>query len=399
MSGELTNMPQDSIWFRNVRKRLLSWYAVDHRPLPWRATRDAYAIWVSEIMLQQTQVATVIDFYYRFLERFPDVQTLAAADEQEVLKLWSGLGYYRRAKQLHAASRVICENHGAKFPTDFEDVLSLPGIGRYTAGAITSFAYDQPRPILEANTTRLFSRLMVLESDPRSAQSQQRLWDFAERLLPRGGGQRASASGPGRVNQALIELGSQICTPRLPQCDRCPLRRLCPTFRLGLQHAIPKPKPKQEFVAESHVLLILERRGCYLMRQNDRGQWWEGLWDFPRLRVDFPMPELDPNGMFRAGLVPKIENRFLYDLGLDCRVSRFLRTFKHAVTKYRINLFCLTAQWRSPAPLAELQGTWKWVPKRRTAEIVPLTSTAARLHEWLRTRSPAIDSAKVDDDP
>ena len=195
----------------------MKWFDQHQRNLPWRKNKSLYRIWISEIMLQQTQVATVIDYFNRFVKRFPNIKRLAAASEADVLRLWEGLGYYRRARQLHAAAKTIVECHGGQFPTDITDVLALPGIGRYTAAAILSIAQDQRLPILEGNTIRLFARLLAMNSDPRTTENQKRLWEFSESLLPR--------KQVGDFNQSLMELGSEICTPRNPNCKICPLMR------------------------------------------------------------------------------------------------------------------------------------------------------------------------------
>ncbi len=197
--------PFSGVWLRKFRTAVLNWYAKNARDLPWRATEDAYSIWLSEIMLQQTQVATVLPYYRRFLERFPNVKALAEASEEEVLKLWEGLGYYRRARQLHAAAKTIVEEHRAEFPELFEDVLALPGIGRYTAGAICSFAYNQARPIVEANTQRLYARLIKLNEPLDSKSGQAALWEFAERIVDK--------TRSRLINSAVMELGAIVCTP------------------------------------------------------------------------------------------------------------------------------------------------------------------------------------------
>ena len=215
----------NAAWMAQFRRRILAWFRRNARDLPWRRTRDPYAIWVSEIMLQQTQVVTVIGYFERFLAAFPSIADLAAADEQQVLRLWEGLGYYRRARQLHAAARVIVAEHQGRFPRDPEQIRALPGIGRYTAGAIASIGWDAREPILEANTIRVFSRLLAYRGDPQKNAGQQRLWEFAAGVLPK--------KDTGLFNQALMELGSEICTPRGPLCDQCPVRTLVPDVSAG----------------------------------------------------------------------------------------------------------------------------------------------------------------------
>src|SRR5690606_10067608 len=186
------------------------------RELPWNDQRDAYRVWVSEIMLQQTTVTAVKPYYERFLARFPDVQALAAASEDEVLRLWEGLGYYSRGRNLRKAAQAIVADHAGRLPADAVELARLPGIGRYTAGAIASFAYGLPEPIVEANTLRLYCRLMGYEGDPRSTAGQRQLWSFAEKILPR--------KSPGEFNQALMDLGATLCMPVNPNCEACPVQ-------------------------------------------------------------------------------------------------------------------------------------------------------------------------------
>ncbi len=338
----------DGKWKSSLRRRLLNWFNQHQRDLPWRKNKTAYRVWISEIMLQQTQVATVIDYFQRFIKRFPNVRTLAAAQEQEVLKYWEGLGYYRRARQLHAAARQIVDQHGGKFPLAFDEVLALPGIGRYTAGAILSIASEQRYPILEGNTIRLLARLLAMETDPRVSENQKTLWSFSESLLPR--------KRVGDFNQSLMELGSKICTPKNPACDRCPLLTLCPTFLRGLQHTIPAAGKKTDYENITEAVVLVSRNGKYLVRRCGPGERWEGLWDFPRYRVE--------NQRAIAELGPKLKQQF----GLTTEIRPTDQQIKHAVTRFRITLDCFVAEsvqgrlntrsqpcaWKSPAEIEEL---------------------------------------------
>ena len=208
-----------SAFRRQLRRSLLSWFERCHRDLPWRRNRDPYAIWVSEIMLQQTQVATVIPFFKRFLETFPTLADLAAAKEEQVLRLWEGLGYYRRARDLHRAARQMVAEHGGQIPQEPAILRTLPGIGRYTVGAILSQAFDRRLPILEANSQRVLCRLFGRREDPRRGPARRWLWEMAETLLP--------TRRVGAFNQALMELGALVCTPAAPQCAVCPVAVLC----------------------------------------------------------------------------------------------------------------------------------------------------------------------------
>lgn len=316
--------PGEAGWKRALRQRLLAWYQNNARPLPWRQTRDPYAIWVSEIMLQQTQVATVIPYFHRFLREFPTAIHLAAAEEQQVLRLWEGLGYYRRARQLHRAAQQIVELYQGRFPDQYDDVLSLPGIGRYTAGAVLSFAFEQPWPILETNTIRTYSRLAGYRGDPRSAQGQRYLWQLAEAWLP--------ANRARDFNQAMMELGSAICVPRRPNCDVCPVVRLCSSHAQGIQLQIPLAAPRQATEAVEEAFLVLWHRGRVLVLRRDESSRWAGMWDFPRLSLS------------TANHENELVQRSLDLFGLNISPPAKLITFKHGVTRFRIKLHCFSAR-------------------------------------------------------
>lgn len=242
---------------RRLRRRLLEWYAENARELDWRRTRDPYRIWISETMLQQTRVAAAAPYYRRFLERFPDCRSLARAPESEVLRLWSGLGYYSRARNLHRAARQIAAAGGV-FPRDYAAIRALPGVGEYTAAAVASIAFGLPYAAIDGNVRRVLSRLDCREED---------VPELAARLLDR--------ADPGAWNQALMELGATVCLPREPRCDRCPLSRHCQARRQGRQAEFPSPKPRPRTVRAVRRLLLIERRGRLLLAE--RG----GFWDIP----------------------------------------------------------------------------------------------------------------------
>ncbi len=227
---------------RTFAARLLAWYAKHKRDLPWRRdTHDPYRVWISEIMLQQTQVATVIPYYKRFLARFPNVRALANAKLDDVLKAWEGAGYYARARNLHLAAREIVARFGGQLPSTVDELLTLPGIGRYTAGAIASIAFKRDAPVVDGNVTRVLCRCFNIQHDPKSAATQKELWHLAEILLPRG----CAAD----FNQGLMELGATICTPRNPQCNVCPINRACVARRLGRQDKLPAKSQKKKLAA------------------------------------------------------------------------------------------------------------------------------------------------------
>jgi A/G-specific adenine glycosylase len=347
-------------WKRSLAANLLKWFGGAARDLPWRRTRDLYAIWVSEIMLQQTQVATVIPFWQRFLGKFPDPLSLAAANESEVLRLWEGLGYYRRARQLHAAAIQIVAEHGGAFPTTYDDVRSLPGIGRYTAGAILSIGLDQRLPILEANTIRVLSRLTACQQYVDSGQGQNYLWSVAEAILPR--------TKCGAFNQSLMELGSQICTVRSPNCERCPVARLCQARQLGLVDEIPRSANRKKYEDVTELAVVIRRGSQVLLRHCQPGDRWAGLWDFPRFRAasDATTEQVIVSGIREA-------------TKLDIQVGPELATIKHSVTRFRITLKCYEAQLLKRTNSSKLtSNAWRWVPIGRLAEY-PLSVTGRKI--------------------
>ncbi len=258
-----------------ITHSLLQWYHGHARDLPWRSSQDPYRVWVSEIMLQQTQVERVKEYFHNFLERFPTVFDLAKAEEAIVLKYWEGLGYYRRARQLHLAAKEIVSEHEGEFPQSIRALQQLPGIGRYTAGAIASIAFDLPEPILEANSRRVLARLIHYDSPLAGNKSEQPLWDVAAALVPRDG-------GAGAFNQALMDLGSLVCRPVSPFCEECSLVDHCQAYQLGSVDRIPNV-PKRKLIKKlDEKVYVLVHEGKLLVVRRQPGEWWEGLWDFPR---------------------------------------------------------------------------------------------------------------------
>lgn len=356
----------EAAWRCAFRRRLLAWYADHARDLPWRRSRDPYAIWISEIMLQQTQVATVRPYFERFLARFPTIAALAAAEEQEVLRLWEGLGYYRRARQLHAAAKLLATEHGGVFPRDPEVVRRLPGIGRYTAGAILSIAFDAREPILEANTLRLFSRLLAYRGLPTSTEGQRLLWAMAEAVLPE--------RQVGAFNQALMELGSMVCLAREPRCDECPVASLCRAWAEGLQATIPCPKRKPTSEDRHELALIVRRRGRVLLVRRPDGGRWAGLWDFPRFAVHSEQ-ETDLHNEL-AMLVKQ-------QTGLVIQLGRRLTTLKHGVTRFRITLDCYEATHASATNTAPDGVEMRWLRPIELADY-PLNTTGRKLSQLIQ---------------
>jgi A/G-specific adenine glycosylase len=258
--------------------QLLRWYATNRRSLPWRipggdhGRPDPYRVLVSELMLQQTQVATVIPYFQRFLERFPTAATLAEAPEQEVLRLWQGLGYYSRARNLQKAAQAIVSRHGGRVPTTVEELLALPGVGRYTAGAVASIAHGVAAPILDGNVMRVLSRLDRVEGNPRSRNNQALLWTRAAELVP--------SDRPGDFNSAMMELGATVCTPRNPQCLLCPVRDHCKAQAAGVQELIPPPRKAKPTPVEKRVVLCVSDGDNWLIEKRPTDGRWAGMWQF-----------------------------------------------------------------------------------------------------------------------
>lgn len=405
--SELTSL-FDAKRRQTFRRQLLSWYESHQRELPWKRLNDPYAVWISEIMLQQTVVAAVIPYFEKFMSRFPDVQVLADSEESDVLQHWEGLGYYSRARNIHKAAKIIAGELNGEFPTQVEALQKLPGIGRYTAGAICSFAYDQPAPIVEANTLRLYARLIGLEEDPRSKSGQNQLWDFAELILPR--------KSPGAFNQAMMDLGSLVCTPQNPNCAGCPVSSGCEAFLKQRQHQIPLPKKRPEITPLTAASIAVLSEGKVMIRQRMQGELWAGLWDFPRFTLDemdgVPHPvtrkkkargqvlpfDADHREQGRddipAGLsetvLPRLEGYLLEEAKVKASVQRFVTEIRHSVTRYKIRLVCFVAeieQGNSNGKVADRQRgqqqpPYQWVTVSELEEY-PLSVTGRKFAKLL----------------
>ncbi|MDW8228190.1 MAG: A/G-specific adenine glycosylase, partial [Anaerolineales bacterium] len=259
-------------------EKLLAWYEKHARSLPWRNVSDPYAIWISEVMLQQTRVEAVIPYFERWMKRFPTVADLAAAPEQDVLALWEGLGYYRRARNLHQAARIIMAKYGGQIPRELSALRRLPGVGRYTAAAIASIAYGLDVATLDGNLKRVLARLFNIEEPVDTPAGEKRLWALAEQHLPRG---RA-----GDYNQALMDLGATLCLPRAPRCPLCPVNEFCQARALGVQESRPVRQPKKETPHYTVTAAVIRRNGRVLLAQRPSRGLLGGLWEFPGGKVE-----------------------------------------------------------------------------------------------------------------
>jgi A/G-specific adenine glycosylase len=326
-----------------IRSKLLAWFQSNRRDLPWRVNRDPYRIWISEVMLQQTTVAAVLRYFERFIASFPDVRTLAEADEQLVLKHWEGLGYYRRSRHLHAAAKHLVSARGGELPDDPAVWSALPGVGRYIMGAVLSQAFDRRLPIVEANSQRVLARLFGYRGDPRSGKGKAWVWSAAAAVLP---SERA-----GDFNQALMELGALVCTPTGPACGKCPLARECVANRESLQSLIPSPRkpPRTESVSEVAIAIRAGERVLLCQRRADAARW-QNMWEVPHAELG---PDEDERGAAK---------RIARELtGLSVEPGRRMLTVKHTVTRFTITLSCVEADRRGGSFRGGFYRAAKWV--------------------------------------
>ncbi len=337
-------------WFAAVRRAALRWFARHGRDLPWRKSSDPYAVLVSELMLQQTTVATVVPRWRQFLAAFPTVDCLARAKEAEVLRAWEGLGYYRRAKQLHAAAQRIVADHGGQVPDDPATLAELPGLGRYSASAVLCFARGQALPIVEANTRRLWARLLGVHVEADSPEADRLFWAAAERIVGR-------SRSPRQINLALMDLGAMVCRPRQPQCDQCPLVAQCAAWSQGLQNELPRTRRKA-ILQQRHEAAVVIGRGkkVLLVRYGEKGQW-SGLWDFPRVLLSDHVPVAETVGKRTDELLDRLLRRRSvgrHKHGVDgqvgrrggrIQVERHLARWNYRVTRFQITLECFSARW------------------------------------------------------
>ena len=321
---------------------LLRWYHKNKRAMPWRDTRDPYRILVSEIMLQQTQVQTVIPYYHRFLKAFPTFHALANAPLDRVLKQWEGLGYYSRARNLHALAKDVVKNHRGQLPRRYDEVLALPGIGRYTAGAVLSIAFDQHFPVLDGNVQRVLTRCSLIEENVKDSATQKKLWALATQLLPK--------KETGNYNQALMELGATVCTPRAPSCSQCPLRRGCKALKAGRQEEFPV-KDKAKAVPQFKIGAgIIWNGNKILIGQRPLKGLLGGLWEFPG-------GKLEPG----ETLAQCVKREIKEELDVTVKVGKKVAEVPHAYSHFKIVLHAFDCVYQSGRPKAIGCRAWKWV--------------------------------------
>ena len=350
-----------------ARRRLLAWFRRNARPLPWRRDRDPYRIWVSEVMLQQTTVAAVAPRFDQFLERFPDVRALAAADEQDVLKVWEGMGYYSRARNLHRAARKLVAEHGGELPDDPAVWAELPGVGRYILGAVLSQAFDRRLPIVEANTKRVLCRLFAQAGDVTTAPVQAWLWEAAEAVLPR--------KHVGDFNQALMELGALVCTPQAPDCPRCPLKGECLARREGVQEHLPRKPARPTTVEVREVCVVVRYGGRVLLARRPAGGRWANMWEFPRAVLE------DGDSHDAAA------RKLIASLGVSAEPGSELMTLRYGVTRFRMAMVCMEAPARTKAFRSTYYVEGRWLKPAELAGF-PVSSAQRKLAAALQKPLP-----------
>jgi len=332
--------------FHPLTKSLLAWYEANDRDLPWRRTHDPYAIWVSEIMLQQTRVETVLPYYERWMARFPDLQSLAAASQEEILTLWEGLGYYSRARHLHRAAQLLVAEYDGRLPETAAELKGLPGIGPYTAAAIATFAFGADAIALDGNLRRVLSRLFDLRLDPRTPQGERRLLAQTADLLPRG---RAS-----EFNQALMDLGTTLCTPRSPDCLRCPLARGCLANARRTQARRPVRSRRRPIPHRKITAAVLRRNGDVLVGRRREGQLLGGLWEFPGGKQE-------SDETLKACLRRELRE----ELGVKVVVGEEIGAFENAYTHFRVTVHAFECRLASGEPRALDHSEIRWTPIAR----------------------------------
>ena len=323
---------------------LAAWYRSDHRDLPWRRTQDPYAIWLSEIMLQQTRVETVIAYYERFLTRFPTVAELAQSPQDQALKLWEGLGYYARCRNLHRAAQEMVEKHDGKVPDTPEELIALPGIGTSTAHAILTFGHGQSHPLLDGNVKRVLSRLYDIDKDIRRSAVQKTMWGHSATLLE-------NATDPWTHNQAIMELGARLCTPRDPDCGRCPVQSLCDAHAAGTQHERPV-SPRRKAIPHKHIGVgVIWQENQVLIQRRPPNGLLGGLWEFPGGKQET-----------NETIEETVRRECAEELGITVRVQGPIAQVKHAYSHFRITLHAFHCQYISGDPEPKAATAWRWSP-------------------------------------
>lgn len=325
-----------------IQEGLLDWFEKNQRPLPWRVHYEPYQVWISEIMLQQTQVKTVLPYFDRWVKELPTVRSVAEAPEDKVLKLWEGLGYYSRARNIQKAAKQIVEKHKAEFPSNYDDILALPGVGKYTAGAISSIAFNQDRPLVDGNVIRVLSRLFLYTKNTRLPEAEKKMWEWAEAILPKGKARF--------FNQAMMEFGALQCTPSATDCEPCPLQSRCQAFKNDLVNEIPDRGPKKQLKNIKVAIAVIKKDGKIFIQKRPAKGLMAGLWEFPGGKVE-------KGETLKLALHRELQE----ECGLKVKNVKKIKQIKHAYTSFKVDLHCFEADYDSGEINLKAAADAKWV--------------------------------------
>lgn len=328
----------------SFQETLLSWFHKNHRDLPWRKTYDPYHIWISEIMLQQTQMERAISYFERWIEKLPDIKSVANSSEEKILKLWEGLGYYSRARNIFKTAKILVQEHNGTLPAAHKSLLNLPGIGKYTAGAIMSLAFNQEYPIVDANIKRVFARFFNIDTPVKTKENINFIWDKEKKLIPK---RKARF-----FNQALMELGALICLPKNPKCRSCPVSKKCMAHRLDVVDERPIPGKAKNFVYIDMVTGILTHKGKIFIQKRNKNDVWAGLWEFP-------------GGKLKVNETPQqaLQREYFEETEFKITDLKKITIVKHGYTKYRVTLHCFYCSLKNgqSKPTLHAAQEYRWV--------------------------------------
>jgi len=324
-----------------IHKNLIRWFQKNQRDLPWRKTYDAYAVWISEIMLQQTQVTTVLPYFERWIKKLPTIQSVAEAKEDVILKLWEGLGYYSRARNLQKTAQIIVKEFNGKFPEQYDDILALPGVGKYTAGAIISIAFNKAYSIVDGNVIRVLTRLLNFKKNTRLPENIKKCWEWSEELMDR--------SNPRDFNQGLMELGALICKPQNPDCLNCPLKKNCKAYEKKTINRIPDRGEKIKKIPIKVAIAVIKKDGKIFIQKRPKKGLMAGLWEFPGGKVEKETPK------------KALEREINEELGIKIKNIKKIRRIKHGYTRFSVDLHCYSADFNKGKIKLKIATDGRWV--------------------------------------
>ncbi len=350
-----------------IQKKLIKWFQKNQRDLPWRKTYDPYAVWVSEIMLQQTQVATVLPYFERWMKKLPAIRSVAEAKEDAVLKLWEGLGYYSRARNLQKTARMVTKQFNGHFPEQYDDILKLPGIGKYTAGAIASIAFNKPCPIVDGNVIRVIARLLNFRKNTRLPENVKKFWKWSEELI--------SKTDARDFNQGIMELGALICKPQNPDCANCPLQKTCKAYKKKTINTIPDHGEKIKKIPIKVAIAVIKKDGKIFIQKRPPKGLMAGLWEFPGGKIERETP------------LKALRREIGEELGIKIKNVKKIRQIKHGYTKFSVDLHCYSADFDKGKIKLRAATEGKWV-KPEQLKKYPFPAANVRLIKNLTPSSP-----------